>query len=156
MKNQNKAAKSAKFKPDIEAMRAKLITGDKFHEIQGFFFDHLGENNNFMKFCKKAKHPMLKSTIHQISNQLFEKEAELTNMMLLKAPKTSFYHGTCFLDGCLTSIIFFEDIKMGMISVVMHQMSETRHIRFTSIKEYSKDHPEEDIPTTVIRSSMIH
>ena len=149
-----KSKRDGKFKTELAALKEKLMTSDDFIEIQRYFFYHLSDHDEFMEKCKRAKKPLLKKTVKVMAKQLFQKEVEVTNLMLFKYPKTRFYHGSCFVEGKVAALIFFEDIDMGMFSIVKNR-PETLFIRFSMIK--SKTMPEEDSKlVTPIRSKMVH
>ncbi|MCP4347674.1 MAG: DCN1-like protein [Desulfobacterales bacterium] len=150
MKNSNTSAKS-KYIEKLSDLKQKLATGDNFSDIYNYFFDHFGENNEFMRMSKKAKNPMIKKIISFVGEQLFKKKVDITHMMLLKFPKSDFYHGACFIDGKMGGVIFFKDIDMGMLSIVK-EYPETLFIRFSTVQMETGD------PVTVspFKSKMIH
>ncbi len=150
MKNSNTSTKS-KYIEKLSDLKDKLLTGENFSDTYNYFFDHFGENNEFMRMSKKTKHPVIKKIISSIGEQLFKKKVDVTHMMLLKFPKSDFYHGACFIDGKMGGIIFFQDIDMGMISIVK-EYPETLFIRFSTVQMETGD------PVTVspFRSKMIH
>lgn len=151
MKNANVSAKAAKFREKLSALQEKLLTGENFSETYDFFFDHLGENNEFMHMSKKTKHPAIKKIIGAIGEQLFNKKVTVSHFLLLKFPKTGFYHGACFIDGKMGGIIFFEEIDMGMLSVVK-DYPETSFVRFSALRMET----DSQVTVSPIRSEMIH
>lgn len=144
--------KSGKFGEELAGLKEKLITGGEFHEIHTYFFDNLAENSEFMERSKRAKNPLLKQTIKAMAERLFQKEVRITNMMLLKYPKTSFYHGSCFVEGKIAGLFFFEDINMGLFSVVKNY-PETSFMRFSKIASTSVS---EGATLSTVRSKMVH
>ena len=61
---------------------------------------------------------------HTAPTELFNRDApadgkiedfQITNMVLLKLSKYPFYHGACFIHGRPVSILYFEDIDMGLV-----------------------------------------
>ncbi len=142
-----------KFKKELAGLKEKLMTGDEFNEIHNYFFYHLAENDEFMGKSKKAKNPMLKQTIKSMAKQLFQKDVEITHVMILKYPKTPFYHGSCFVDGHIAGLIFFEDIDMGMFSIVKNY-PEMSFIRFSMIQSDSLS--EDARLVSPVRSKTVH
>ncbi len=142
------------FQNELAAMKEKLLTGEKFSDIHNFFFDHLGENDFFMKRCKRAKNPQLTATITAAAKQVFQREVTITGMMLLKYPKFSFYHGSCFIEKKVAGMFFFEDINMGMLSVVRNY-PETSFVRFSLIP-LTEDMDKDEIFISPIKSKAIH
>ncbi len=150
-KSQSAGAAAGKFTHELSILKEKLVASEKFSEIQDYFFDCLGENQEFMKRSKKAKNALLKKSIAFVAEQVFRRKITLTHTMILKYPETSFYHGTCFIEGRIAVMLFFEDIDMGLLSVQMNP-PETSIVRFSMVM------PESGSATLVspYRSKMVH
>jgi len=150
-KKQPPSAETGKFTHELSILKEKLVASDKFSEIQNYFFDCLAENDEFIKRSKRAKNALLKKTISVVAEQVFQRKVTITYMMILKYPKASFYHGTCFVEGKIAGILFFEDIDMGLFAVQM-KPPETSFVRFSMVM------PESGSATIVspYRSKMVH
>jgi len=134
MKNiRSGAVGTAKFEKEVLELKEKVQTGTNFSEIYNFFFDYLGESDEFNDICKKAKHPVLKQFLAHLGERVFQKKVTIIHFMLLKFPKQKFYHGSFFMEGKIGGIIFFEDIDMGIFSVV-NNYPETSFIRFSALR----------------------
>ena len=124
-----------KFKKKILTLKDKLLTANDFREPYQYFFDNLGENSIFLDCGKRAKNPLLKKVLTLIGKELFKEDVTVTNLLLVKIRKHHFYHGPCLIQGKMAGVIFFEDIDMGMLSIVRSLKSyETSFVRFSSIK----------------------
>ncbi|MCB0490696.1 MAG: hypothetical protein KDC99_19645, partial [Cyclobacteriaceae bacterium] len=77
-----------------------------------------------------AKNPLLQKILTVLGGQIFHGDVEITHLMLLKLSKTQFYHGSCFIQGRMAAVFFFEDIDMGMACVQLS--NEVRYARFSS------------------------
>jgi hypothetical protein len=124
------------FKDHLETLKTKLATENNFSDIYDYFFTYLGENPKFMDYGKPVKKPELKATLKKFGEYLFEGEdVQITHFMIIQAKKTKFYHGSCFINGCIAGIFYFEDIEMGMAGVSMsHITGQTEFFRFTSTR----------------------
>lgn len=145
----------AKFEKELNRLKEKLMTADDFSEVYDYFFDHLGENAGFIKMGKRAKNPILKKLLEMIGEQLFKEEGKVSNLLLTKISKPmTFYHGPCFINGRMGSVIFFKDIEMGMVSLVMEiGGDEVKFIRFSSLE---LDGSGESLFVNSPRSNTIH
>ncbi len=134
-------SKLFKFEKSLLTLKDMITIADDFKEIYNYFFDHLGDDLDFLDLGKRSKNPFLKQVLGVIGEQLFKEKVEITQLMLTKIPKHSFYHGPCLMNGKMASVLFFEDIDMGLLSVVMSLGSyRTDFIRFSSIQmENGKD-----------------
>ena len=150
-KSQSASAGAGKFTHELSILKEKLITGDNFSEIQNYFFDCFAENDEFLNRSKRAKNALLKQTISVVAEQVFQRKVTITHTMILKYPKTSFYHGTCFVEGRIAGIIFFQDIDMGLFSVQMKH-PETSFVRFSMVIPESGS----DTLVSPYRSKMVH
>ncbi len=122
-----------RFKDRLDTLKTKLTTGDDFGAIYDYFFTHLGEDNGFLDYGKRAKKPALKAILKKFGEYMFGEEAQVTNLMIINTRKTKFYHGSCFINGRIAGIFYFEDIEMGMAAVTMSPTShQVNYFRFTS------------------------
>ncbi len=143
----------AKFEKELATLKYMLMTADEFKDVYGYFFDHLGENSDFLKLGKRSKHPLLKKILETVGEQLFGKKVMITKLLLTKIPKHRFYHGPCFINGKMAGVLFFEDIDMGMLSVLMSMETYTTHfVRFSSIQMESGG----DVFVCAPKSKTIH
>jgi hypothetical protein len=150
-KSQSAGLGAGKFMHELSILKEKLMTSDNFCEIQNYFFDCLAENDEFIIRSKRAKNSLLKQTISVVAEQVFQSKVTITHTMILKYPKAFFYHGTCFVEGRIAGMLFFEDIDMGLFSVQMKH-PETSFVRFSMVM------PESGSSTLIspYRSKMVH
>lgn len=113
-----------KLTANLARLKELLQTADNFGDIVKYFFDHLSNNSAFIHHSKPVKHPLIKQTLQSVAAELFKQDAALadrkqdaavTNMLLLKLNKYPFYHGACFIQGRPVSVLYFEDIDMGLV-----------------------------------------
>ncbi len=151
MKKSKSAAKKGKFQKELVGLKQMMMSGDNFKDIYNHFFDVLGENPEFIRLSKRAKHPVLKKVVGGIGEHLFKKEVTVTHFMLMKLPKTKFYHGTCFMEGQVAGLFFFEDVDMGIFAVLTGPPN-TLFVRFSTVTE----HPGDTATLSPFRSNSIH
>jgi hypothetical protein len=122
-----------RFKDHLDTLKTKLTTEDDFSAIYDYFFTHLGEDNAFLDYGKLVKKPALKAILQKFGEYLFGEDAQVTHLMIINTRKTKFYHGSCFINGRISGIFYFEDIEMGMAGVSMSPTSHrVEYFRFTS------------------------
>lgn len=145
----------AKFDSEMEKLKEILLSCDDFRDVYNYFFDHLTNNPDFMKMGRKSKAPFLKSALKAIGKQLFKDEVKITRLLITKIAKYSFYHGPCFINGIMSSVIFFKDIDMGMLSMIMpSSVGEVKFIRFSAIQ--MKDSGGEELFVSPMLNKTIH
>lgn len=110
------------------------MAAKNFKEPWDYFFDNFAEDLEFLKLGELAKDTMLKEIVTKIGEELFgTKKVSVTNFLMTELKKHHFFHGACFIQGRVTSVIFFADIDMGLIAVSMGG-AEVSLIRFSSVK----------------------
>jgi hypothetical protein len=123
------------FEKELNQLKNLLITSEEFDEVYRYFLDHLGENQKFLDIGEKAEHPVLTKVMELVAQQVFHKKIAISRMLLIKIPEHHFYHGPCMLGNTMASLFFFEDIDMGLISILMALDSrEVRFVRFSSMQ----------------------
>jgi hypothetical protein len=118
----------------LSTLKDKLMEAKDFREPWNYFFDHFGDDPEFMmKAGKRADDTVLKQVIAHVGQELFNTpKVSVTNMLLTEIPKYHFIHGGCFIQGRMATLIFFDDIDMGLLAVSMGG-HETMFARFSSI-----------------------
>jgi hypothetical protein len=121
------------YKANLETLKQMLVREDDFGVTFNYFFDHIAGDAKFLNICKPTKKPLIKKILKSMGNQLFEGGGQVTNILLVQARKSTFVHGTCFINGLMGNLFFFEDIDMGMVALLSAPGSDMVHfIRFTS------------------------
>jgi hypothetical protein len=116
----------------LATLKNKLIHAKNFGQVWEYFFDHFGEDLEFIAQGERARHPFLEAVLTQVGREMFGKPVRLTNLLLTRLPEHQFFHGACSLDGKLANVMYFEDIQVGLIAVAASfAPSETKMARFT-------------------------
>ncbi|HKQ80103.1 MAG TPA: hypothetical protein VJ810_40800 [Blastocatellia bacterium] len=128
----------------LEELKEKMQVEEDFGAIWKFFFDHFGENPEFMAMGAEADqtmHLFLEPIMESICKQVVNQEVMTAQFVLTEIPDQKFYHGPCLTDAGIAIVFYFEDLKMGMFSLTPSLGSGLVHYgRFSSIQtptEYS-------------------
>ncbi len=122
-----------RFTEHIEKLKQMLVSEDNFGVTFTYFYDHLASDSGIFNICKPTKKPLIKTILKSMANQMFEKGGQVTNLFLIQPRKSPFVQGTCFINGRMGNLFFFEDIDMGMVALLSAPGSDMVHfIRFTS------------------------
>jgi hypothetical protein len=103
----------------LEQLKEKVQHDDDFGAIWKFFFDHLGENERFVRSGQLAGPEMtdlLEPIIESVCKRIVNDEVMIAQTLLTEVPGQHFYHGPCVTDAGLCVVLYFDDLKMGMIS----------------------------------------
>jgi hypothetical protein len=116
----------------LETLKEKLIHAREFSDVVNYFFDHFGEDPAFIALGERAESPFLEAMLETVGQELFGKKVQAGNLLLTRLPEQGFIHGGGTLEGKLANVLYFEDIQMGVLTVVMSmQPNDTKLIRFT-------------------------
>ncbi len=123
----------------FSALKEKITGSENFNEVWQYFFDHFSDNPAFINMGKKTQSAFLQSILEEVGERLFRQKVKLTNVMLTEIPQHHFVHGACFVQGRLASVMYFEDVKVGMLSILSSAQShEVSMIRFTGVEVQGK------------------
>ena len=117
----------------LRQLKEKLAGADELSDVFKFFFDHLGNDPAFIQRGKPAKHEILKTVLKTICKDMFGDESKVTGLKLFNAEKTNFFHGICQMSGKTASVLYFNDIEMGMIAIMVGPVfGQFSYVRFTA------------------------
>ena len=121
----------------LEDLKKKVQAEEDFEAIWKFFFDHFGDNEEFMKLGARADedmHLFLEPILESICKQLVNRDVMAAQFILTELPDQKFYHGPCLTDAGVAVVFYFDDLKMGMFSLTPGLGSGLVHYgRFSTI-----------------------
>ena len=127
----------------LEDLKEKMQVEEDFAAIWKFFFDHFGENPEFMALGEQADEEMrqfLEPILESICKQLVNREVMTAQFILTEFPDQKFYHGPCLTDAGIAVVFYFDDLKMGMFSLTPKLGSGLVHYgRFSTIPAAGKN-----------------
>jgi len=132
------------YSQKLQEMKKMLVSEDDFSRVYHFFFDHLACYQEFINLGKKEKNPILKATLKEIGAQVLGLECNVTKLELIKIRKDNFIHGGCFLNNSIATIVYFDDIDMGMAAInVVPLTSQMSYVRMscTIVEDSTKAFP---------------
>ncbi len=126
----------------LEDLKAMVQIDEDFGAIWKFFFDHFGEKPEFAATGKPADAAMqsyLEPILEDICKRIANREVMVAEFMLSEVPGHGFYHGPCLTDAGIVVVMYFDDVKMGMVSLTPGIGSGMVHYaRFTAVPVESK------------------
>ncbi len=117
----------------LKELKDKLMVAEEIGDIWDFFFDHFGENPEFMALGKRRKSPLLHGILVKLGTELFGPKGKLTALQLVVLRSQRFAHGSCFLGGLPATVLYFADIGLGSAAVTDPATGRTHFIRFTKM-----------------------
>ena len=124
---------SSHFKK-LQILKLKLAESQSLEPVLTYFYDQVSNDQEFIEMGHPSRHDLLENVIHQVVVQqlLKIKKPRVDQFMLLHIPDYHFYHGGCILNGLFTQYIYFDDMDVGVIIVLLPDKSTAR-LRFSVV-----------------------
>ena len=121
------------LKADLRLLKRSLKESDDFEDIGKIFFDRLAMNPEFMSRGKKVSHRTLEGIMVAMYKRLFEMDVKPHMTTLYNLRRYNFFHGVSIVDGLPCTMLYFEDISMGLfIAFNPIKSGEISFIRFSA------------------------
>jgi hypothetical protein len=121
----------------LEQLRDLLQSEEEFGKIFSFFFDHLGGSENFIQAGTHAAPEFqaeLLPILESILKRMVKQEVMIAQLLLTEVQTHRFYHGQCLSDAGFGCVLYFDDLKMGLVSLSPSVDSGMVHYaRFTTL-----------------------
>lgn len=119
----------------LETLKQKLAKSKDLAEPFEYFIDHFGTDLQFMQMGQSFQAPVLEEFIAGIAQHWFKTNLIRLDQQLVQIPKTSFVHGICRINGRQSNVIYFDDIKVGLVALLPTRPGEKMEYgRFTGRK----------------------
>jgi hypothetical protein len=115
----------------LETLKQTLLESRDFMEVWNYFMTHFAEVEGFMDLGENYSSPALEAIVAQLA-QVIGAPTPVSEVMLIRLPGQRFVHGAAMLGHRLANLIYFEDIGVGLVGIVMSASGENRVIRFTT------------------------
>jgi len=123
--------------PQIAQLRELVQHEEEFDKIWNFFFDHFGTNEKFAKDGSAASTALIEELmplLEGIYNRMVNRDVMIAQLLLTEVPGQKFFHGPCVTDAGIGCVLYFADLRMGMVSLSPMQGTNLVHYaRFTTI-----------------------
>lgn len=101
----------------LQELKQKLINEKDLSQIWLFYMDHFADHHKFTELGKPAHNDYLDIVLQKTCQQMFGKATTITNFFLIYIAEYQFFHGPFQVEGRIGGVIFFEDIKIGLLAV---------------------------------------
>lgn len=120
----------------LTTLRKMVHEAKTFSDVWDYFLTNFGENPEFMSLGEDLTQTknidFLIQALTEVGRQLFAGKSalRLVGIKLRRIPEAGFIHGTLFMEGRLTSVMYFEEIHKGIFAILWDP-PETKFVRFT-------------------------
>jgi hypothetical protein len=98
-------------------LKQKLTQEKDLSEIWSFYMDHFADHAEFTDLGEPTPNDYLAAVLHKTCQQMFGNAITITNFFVIYIAEHQFFHGPFQVGGRIGGVIYFEDIKFGLLAV---------------------------------------
>jgi hypothetical protein len=117
----------------LQELKRQVVNDKDLMKVWEFFLDNFGEDLEFLDLGQPIRHEELETTIAHISLEMFPNDGTMVMIRLIHLPEQKFIHGSVNVAGRDGGVIYFEDIRVGVVTASDGFPSkETKFARFST------------------------
>ncbi|BAZ02730.1 hypothetical protein NIES37_67430 [Tolypothrix tenuis PCC 7101] len=101
----------------LQELKQKLTHDADLSNIWLFYMDHFADHPEFTDMGEPIHNEYLHTVIRKTCHQMFGRETKITDFLSIYLAKYHFFHGPFQAERRIGGVIYFEDIKIGLIAV---------------------------------------
>jgi len=119
-------------------LKKRFVESTNFAEFHDYYFTNFVEKGNFTSLGRTLSAPR-SEFLNRALAEAYIKAADIGSAVissqLIEIPELGLVHGALNVNGKLASVLYFDDISMGMFVVVENSATgETKYMRFTALR----------------------
>ena len=122
---------------DGAELKKRFLEATDFADFHDYYMTNFIERGNFVRLGRMLSAPRAQFLNNALA-EAYGKAADVSvlaiSSQLIEIPDLGVVHGALTVNGKLASVLYFDDIAMGMFVVVENSSTgETKYMRFTAI-----------------------
>ncbi|MBE9049495.1 hypothetical protein IQ243_03570 [Nostocales cyanobacterium LEGE 11386] len=101
----------------LQELKQKLTNEADLSHIWLFYMDHFADHPEFTELGEPTYNQYLDGVLHKTCQQMFGRAIKITSFFLIYIAKYRLFHGPFQVERRIGGVIYFEDIKIGLIAV---------------------------------------
>jgi hypothetical protein len=102
----------------IVILKRRLRQDTNLDQFWKYYFDHFAEHPSFKTMGSPCCNEFVADRLRLVGQKLFGQDRILLNdLLLIEIPEFGLIHGVCSLQGSLASVLYFPEMKIGVIAV---------------------------------------
>jgi hypothetical protein len=101
----------------LQELKQKLTNDADLSRIWLFYMDHFADRPEFTDLGEPAGNEYLDAVLQKTCQQMFGRAIKITDFFLIYIAKYHLFHGAFQVEGRIGGVIYFEDIKIGLLAV---------------------------------------
>ncbi|MCP6759948.1 MAG: hypothetical protein NHB32_14565 [Fischerella sp. CENA71] len=101
----------------LQSLKQKLTNEADLSNIWLFYMDHFADYAEFTDLGEPTYNEYLDAIIHKTCEQIFGRAVKITDFLPIYIAEYGFFHAPFQAERCIGGVIYFEDLKVGLIAV---------------------------------------
>lgn len=118
-----------------QELKQKLTIEPDLSDIWLFYMDHFADHLEFTELGEPKYNQCLDSIIQKTCQQMFGRAIRITDFLPIYILQYGFFHAPFQVEHRIGGVIYFEDIKIGLIAVSADcpPTDEVKYSRFSEV-----------------------
>jgi hypothetical protein len=119
----------------LDSLKELLVKAPVIADVFTYFLDHFGEREEFHDLGGRVENELLQTILIGIAGKMFGPAGVLADCLFVRLPEYHFIHGGFVMNGHPATVLYFDDIEVGIVVVAaVRRGEETRFSRFSGRK----------------------
>ncbi|MCF4970250.1 hypothetical protein [Nostoc sp. CMAA1605] len=101
----------------LQELKQKLTHEAELADIWSFYMDNFADYPEFTDLGEPAANDYLNAVVQKTCQQMFGQSIKINGFFLIHIPQYQLFHGPFQVAGRIGGMIYFEDLKVGLIAV---------------------------------------
>ena len=101
----------------LQELKRKLTNDADLSDIWLFYMDHFADLPEFTDLGEPADNEYLDAVLQKTCQQMFDRAIKISDFLLIYIAPYYLFHGAFQIEGRIGGVIYFEDLKIGLIAV---------------------------------------
>jgi hypothetical protein len=123
-------------KQHIDRLKELIVRTADFSEPLDYFLQHVITDAEIVRASQPAASALLLHVILDLVERHCGQELFVLAPFFLHAPPYRLWHGGCHLGGYVAHVLYFDDVKTGILSLVRPQdPASVEYLRFSVVQQ---------------------
>ncbi|BCL39728.1 hypothetical protein [Nostoc sp. MS1] len=121
----------------FQELKQKLTLEADLSVIWSFYMDYFADDPEFIELGEPKYNEYLDAVIHKTGEQIFGRVIKITGFLPIYIAEYGFFHAPFWAEQRIGGVIYFEDIKVGLIAVSADYppTDEVKYSRFSEVMQ---------------------
>lgn len=121
----------------LQELKQKLTLEADLSNIWLFYMDHFADHAEFTDLGEPTYNEYIDAVLHKTCQQIFGRAVKITDFLPIYIAEYGFFHAPFQVERRIGGVIYFEDIKVGLIAVSADHppTNAVKYSRFSEVLE---------------------